>query len=122
MKDTIKSLLESTITPNVNILEKNRIAFGKLSKFNESECTAFIPAKVIVNKSSSGKYVIEFSGNIERLMRDQEIEITEAMDIVSNYNNIPIEECILLLDESSISILDINKVIELNPQFIIATK
>lgn len=122
MKDTVQSLLESAVTPAADIFTKNRLAYRKLNKLNESaEVLAYTADKVIVNKARSG-YLVEFSGNIERLMRDQEMEITEAMELVAAKNGINVEECTLVLDEAAINVLNIDKVLDLAPVFAIATK
>lgn len=122
MKDTVQTLMESAVTPTADIITKNRLAYRKLNSLTEStEVLAFTADKVIVNKGKSG-YLVEFSGNIERLMRDQEMELNEAMELVAAKNGIDVEECTLVLDEACISVLDIQKVMELAPKFAIASK
>ena len=122
MKDTVQSLLESAVIPAADVFTKNRLAYHKLNKLNElAEALAYTADKVIVNKARSG-YLVEFSGNIERLMRDQELEITEAMDLVAAKNGINVEDCTLVLDEAAINVLNISKVLDLAPTFAIVTK
>lgn len=121
MKDTLKSLLESATIPSLDVQTRNTLAYNGLSKFTEAGCLEYTPQKVIINKSRSG-YVVEFTGNLERLMRDQDMEIDEAMETVASLNDIPIEECTVLFDEAAINIIDINKVQILNPEFRLAAK
>lgn len=122
MKDTVQTLMESAVIPAADIITKNRLAYRKLNALTESaEVLAFTADKVIVNKGKSG-YLVEFSGNIERLMRDQEMELNEAMDLVAAKNGIDVEECTLVLDEACISVLNIQKVMELSPKFAIASR
>lgn len=121
MRDTVKTLLESATRPELDVTLKNNMAYNKLSKLTESDCLEYTPQKVIVNKGKSGYYV-EFTNNLERLMRDRELEITEAMENVAVQNDIPIEECIVVFDEASIDIIDITHVQSLNPEFSLVAK
>lgn len=122
MRDTVKSLMESAVAPHMDASTKNRIAFSGLRSISEAavEVMKFNPQKVIVNRVGEN-YMIEYAANIERLMEDQNMNLCEAVECVANMNNIALENCILVLDESSISSgLNINSIIEAVPKFTIA--
>ena len=84
MKDTVISLMESAVNPEIDFLTKNVAAFNILESVTESQKvnTTYTPQKVIVLKDpeDTSKYMVEFTGNLEYLMRDQEVGIIEAMD------------------------------------------
>lgn len=121
MKDTVISLMESAVNPEIDFLTKNVAAFNILESVTESQKvnTTYTPQKVIVLKDpeDTSKYMVEFTGNLEYLMRDQEVGIIEAMDLVASVNDISIDEFTLVLDESCVNKIDITKLIQLDPEF-----
>lgn len=121
MKDTVISLMESAVNPEIDFLTKNVAAFNILESVTESQKvnTTYTPKKVIVLKDpeDTSKYMVEFTGNLEYLMRDQEVGIIEAMDLVAAVNDISIDEFTLVLDESCVNKIDITKLIQLDPEF-----
>lgn len=121
MKDTVISLMESAVNPEIDFLTKNVAAFNVLESVTESQKvnTTYTPQKVIVLKDpeDTSKYMVEFTGNLEYLMRDQEVGIIEAMDLVAAVNDISIDEFTLVLDESCVNKIDITKLIQLDPEF-----
>lgn len=122
MKDTVKSLMESAVTPHMDSTTKNRIAFSGLRSISESaaDLIRFTPQKVVVDRVGEN-YVMRYSGNIERLMEDQDMNLREAVECVANMNGIRLKNCVLVLDESSIdSSLDIQGLVSGDTEFIIA--
>lgn len=122
MKDTVKSLMESAVTPHMNSATKNRIAFSGLRSISEAaaDIIRFTPQKVVVDKVGEN-YVMRYSANVERLMEEQNMKLSEAVECVANMNGIRLENCILIFDESSIdSNLDIQAVVSSNTKFQIA--
>lgn len=121
MKDTVISLMESAVNPEIDFLTKNVAAFNILESVTESQKvnTTYTPQKVIVLKDpeDTSKYMVEFTGNLEYLMRDQEVGVIEAMDLVAAVNDISIDEFTLVLDESCVNKIDITKLIQLDPEF-----
>ncbi len=122
MKDTMRSLLESATTTTADFKTKNIIAFNSLDTVCETvQSIKYDPRKVIISKVDNS-YFIEFTANVERLMKDNEYSISEAMDLISAYNDIPLSECTLVLDESAIDTLDITKLISTSKEYLLATK
>lgn len=122
MKDTVKSLMESAVTPHMNSATKNRIAFSGLRSISEAaaDIIRFTPQKVVVDKVGEN-YVMRYSANVERLMEEQNMKLSEAVECVANMNGIRLENCILIFDESSIdSNLDLQAVVSSNTKFQIA--
>lgn len=119
MLDTVKSLLESSVEPEVDFYTQNRAAFNMLDTIAESEkmSTMFTPQKVMVLKSPEGGYLVEYANNLERFMLDNDMGIKEAMLVVSEINEIPVAECTVIFDESCVNKIDIEAVIKLDPEF-----
>lgn len=119
MLDTVKSLLESSVEPEVDFYTQNRAAFNMLDTIAESEkmSTMFTPQKVMVLKSPEGGYLVEYANNLERFMLDNDMGIKEAMLVVSEINEIPVNECTVIFDESCVERIDIEAVIKLDPEF-----
>ena len=123
MKDTVRSLLEFAAKPEFDFVSKNTAAYNILRPVTESEMmtTQYVPQKVMVLRDGD-KYVVEYANNLERLMLDQDMGIVEAMEVVAAANNICVDECTVVFDESCIEKIDIEAVIRLDPDFDIAKK
>lgn len=120
MKDTVKAIIESSALPEVDFLSKNTAALNILDTVNEADRRqlAFIPQKVTVMKRALKEgYLIEYSNNLERLMLDENVGIVEAMQMVCDVNNIAVDECAVVFDESCVNKIDIEAVIKLDPDF-----
>lgn len=119
MLDTVKSLLESSVEPEVDFFTQNRAALNMLESVAESErmSTRFTPQKVMVLKSPEGGYLVEYANNLERFMLDNNMGIKEAMLVVSEVNEIPVDECTVIFDESCVERIDIGAVIKLDTDF-----
>ena len=123
MKDTVISLLEFAAKPEFDFVSKNTAAYNILRPVTESEMmtTQYVPQKVMVLRDGD-KYVVEYANNLERLMLDQDMGIVEAMEVVAAINNICVDECTVVFDESCIEKIDIEAVIRLDPDFDLAKK
>ena len=123
MRDTVKALMESAVTPHADSATKNRVAYSSLQSMSESAAglMRFVPEKVLVDRVGANDYAIRYSGNIERLMEDQNMKLDEAVQCVANMNNIRVENCIVVFDEASInSGLDIYSIVSGDNEFQIA--
>lgn len=120
MKDTVKSLMESAVTPHMDSATKNRIAFSGLRSISEAaaDIIRFTPQKVVVDKVGEN-YVMRYSANIERLMEEQNMKLSEAVECVANINGIRLENCILIFDEASINsdLLDMQALVSGDTEF-----
>lgn len=124
MKDTVKALIESACIPDLDFATKNRAAFNILDTVTEAQRvnTTYIPQKVIVVKDPEGGYLVEYANNLERLMTDQDLGVAEAMQLVCDVNDLSIDECTLIIDESCIDRIDITKLIEADTDFDVKRK
>lgn len=124
MKDTVKALIESACMPDLDFTTKNRAAFNILDTVTEAQRvnTTYIPQKVIVVKDPEGGYLVEYANNLERLMTDQDLGVVEAMQLVCDVNDLSIDECTLIIDESCIDRIDITKLIEADTDFDVKRK
>lgn len=124
MKDTVKALIESACMPDLDFTTKNRTAFNILDTVTEAQRinTTYIPQKVIVVKDPEGGYLVEYANNLERLMIDQDLGVAEAMQLVCDVNDLSIDECTLIMDESCIDRIDITKLIEADTDFDVKRK
>ncbi len=120
MKDTVKSLMESAVTPHMDSATKNRIAFSGLRSISEAaaDIIRFTPQKVVVDKVGEN-YVMRYSANVERLMEEQNMKLSEAVECVANINGIRLENCILIFDEASIDsdLLDMQALVSGDTEF-----
>lgn len=116
MKNTAIALLESTMIPSVDLMTKNAMEFNRLEKLSEAanQRLGFIAEKVVVveNPDNHGNYMIEFSGNLERLMQDQVLDLTEAVTAVAEANNISVLDCIVVFDESVMNKVDLSSMLK----------
>ena len=115
MKNTAIALLESTMVPSVDLMTKNAMEFNRLEQLSEAanQRLGFIAEKVTVveNPDNLGNYMIEFSGNLERLMQDQVLDLTEAVNAVAEANNISVLDCTVVFDESAMDKVDLSSII-----------
>ena len=121
MKDSALALMESTLIPSVDLKTENTVYFNNITTLSESafQRLGYTPQKVIVvqNPDDTSTYMVEFSGNLERLMNDQDIDINEAMEMVAEDNNLIVSDMILVLDESAKFKLNISEIIKSKPEY-----
>lgn len=124
MKNTVKCLIESSVTPEFDFITENTASLNILKPLTEAEkmSTSFTPQKVMVLKSPENGYLVEYANNLERLMYDQDMGIVESMTVVAEANDIALEDCTVVFDESCINRIDIGAVIKLDPEFELAKK
>ena len=120
MQDTVKALIESSVEPNIDFYTKNRSSLNMLDSITESEkmSMGFTAQKVLVQKSpEDNRYLVEYANNLEKFMLEQDIGIREAMSVIADINEIPVDECAVVFDESCVNKIDIGAVITLDPDF-----
>lgn len=109
MKETVRAMLESEFGMPISMEDANIQAFHRMKPVSEEvrQLTGFTPEKVVVN-SDGFQYYVEFSGNIERLMKDQQYTFNEAMSEIAMHNKIQLENVCVVVDESCINKLDLD--------------
>ena len=113
MKDTVKVMLESDFGFGTEVMSKNREILEGMDFVSENvrQLTGFTPEKVVV-LTDNEKIYIEFAGNLERLMEDQNVDLHEALDMVMMCNNLAACDANLIIDESAVDRIDMEALIK----------
>ena len=122
MQDTAKLLFESVGDTEfkLNSYGENASDYFDLKQINET-CHQLIgttPEKVVVNSTKGGNYLVEFSGNLEKMIRDQRVSLDESIDMVAECNGIDRSRIYIVLDESCIEKINISAAQELGIHFV----
>lgn len=109
MYNTVKMLIESTVIPQQDFILKNRENFSLLREATDVEKTAtnFTINKVPVTRYNN-KYVIEFTDGVERVMEQYNYDLSTAVKEIARINEIDVKDCVLIVDESAISRVDLS--------------
>lgn len=109
MKDTITQLLEASVIPEENYSMRNKRVMDYIREATAEEklCTTFPVQKVIVSENN-GSYIMEFDNNVERYMKTHRIPLTEAINNIARANNINIKDCVLLVNENTLTKIDLS--------------
>lgn len=79
MMDSAKLIYESDCMNEMmlNSYGENTMAFQELSTLGEEhrQLLGITPEKVVVNVSKGNNYLVEYTGNLERLMEDQNLSL-----------------------------------------------
>jgi len=122
MQDTAKILYESVGDTefNLNSYGENTSDFLNLKQLNET-CTELMGTtaeKVVVNVTKGGNYLVEFSGNLEKMIKDQRVSLDESIDMVAECNDIDRSRMYIVLDESCIEKINLKAAQELGIHFL----
>ncbi|MDD3122036.1 MAG: hypothetical protein PHC62_00805 [Candidatus Izemoplasmatales bacterium] len=123
MMDTARLMLESEFTDEtvLNAYGENNTVYGDLMTLSEDhmELMGVTPEKVTVNATKGNNYLVEYTGNLERMMKDQGVEsLEEAVEMVAEANEIEKERIFIVVDESCIKKINMKKAKELGFQFL----
>ena len=103
-----------------NAFGENANAFHNIGVLNEthSQLIGTTPEKVVVNQTEGNNYLVEYTGNLEKLIRDQHVTFEEAINMVAEANDIDALYMYIVVDESCISKLNLKKAKELGYKFV----
>lgn len=122
MQDTAKLLYESVGDTEfkLNSYGENESAFVGLKQLNETcqQLMGITPEKVVVNTTKGGNYLVEFAGNLDKMIRDQRVSLDESIDMIAECNGIDRSRIHIVLDESSIERINIPAAQELGIHFV----
>ena len=122
MQDTAKLLYESVGDTEfkLNSYGDNQSAYIGLKQLNETcqQLMGTTPEKVIVNTTKGGNYLVEFTGNLEKMIKDQRVSLDESIDMVAECNGIDRSRMYIVLDESCVERINIPAAQELGIHFV----
>ena len=122
MMDSAKLIYESDCVDEMvlNSYGENTIAFQELNLLGEEhqELLGITPEKVVVNQTKGNNFLVEYTGNLERLIQDQNVSLDEALDMIAEVNDIPKERIYIVADESCIKKINFVKAKESNINFL----
>lgn len=122
MLDTAKILSESATRQEMTLISfgENTIAYNELKLLDENyiQLLGITPEKVVVNVTKGNNYLVEYSHNLELLMRDQHVTLDEALNMVAEENEIEKDRIYVVMDESCINRVNIKKAVELGYKFV----
>ena len=118
MRDTAQLLYESNNSfSSLSLTEfgDNANQFNSISVLESRhqdliDLLGITPEKVIVNVTPGNNYMIEFAGNLERLIDDQNVSFQDAIALVAEENHINnLDSIYIVVDESSIPKINFRK-------------
>lgn len=122
MMDSAKLIYESDCVDEMvlNSYGENTIAFQELNLLGEEhqELLGITPEKVVVNQTKGNNFLVEYTGNLERLIQDQNVSLDEALDMIAEVNDIPKERIYIVVDESCIKKINFVKAKESDINFL----
>lgn len=122
MIDTAKLLYESTTISEMALTAfgENTEAYNDLKVLGEEyiQLLGITPEKVIVNATKGNNYLVEYSNNLESLIKDQHVTLEEAIDMIAEENQIDRNRIYIVMDESCIEKVNIKKASELGYKFL----
>lgn len=122
MQDTAKLLYESVGDTEfkLNSYGNNQSAYIGLKQLNETcqQLMGTTPEKVVVNTTKGGNYLVEFTGNLEKMIKDQRVSLDESIDMVAECNGIDRSRMYIVLDESCVERINISAAQELGIHFV----
>mgnify|MGYP005788299513 CR=1 FL=1 len=122
MMDSAKLIYESDCVDEMvlNSYGENTVAFQELNLLGEEhqELLGITPEKVVVNQTKGNNFLVEYTGNLERLIQDQNVSLDEALDMIAEVNDIPKERIYIVADESCIKKINFVKAKESDINFL----
>lgn len=122
MMDSAKLIYESDCVDEMvlNSYGENTVAFQELNLLGEEhqELLGITPEKVVVNQTKGNNFLVEYTGNLERLVQDQNVSLDEALDMIAEVNDIPKERIYIVADESCIKKINFVKAKESDINFL----
>ena len=122
MMDSAKLIYESDCVDEMvlNSYGENTVAFQELNLLGEEhqELLGITPEKVVINQTKGNNFLVEYTGNLERLIQDQNVSLDEALDMIAEVNDIPKERIYIVADESCIKKINFVKAKESDINFL----
>lgn len=99
---------------------ENTNAFHNIGVLNEthSQLIGTTPEKVVVNVTQGNNYLVEYTGNLEKLIEDQKVSFEEAITMVAEVNDIDSAHMYIVVDESCIRKINFKNAEKLGYKFV----
>lgn len=109
MRDKIIGVCESALGFSPMVMTENHKAYNEIDPLLDDQKNMFkyTAEKVTVDTKDNIDYFIEYSNNLERLMRDRNLTVDEAVEMVCEANDILVGSVTIVVDESCIDKVDI---------------
>ena len=113
MRDTVKTMLESSFGFDTTEYSKNREILESMNFISEEvrQMTGYTPEKVNV-LNDKNHYYIEYANNLERLMEDAQYDFQEALDMITAEYKISACDVNIIVDESCVDRIDMEALVK----------
>jgi hypothetical protein len=113
MKDTVKTMLESSFGFSTTEYSRNREILEGMDFVSEEvrQMTGYTPEKVNV-LNDNNHYYIEYANNLERLMEDARYDFKEALEMVTAEYKICACDVNIIVDESCVDRIDMEALVK----------
>lgn len=115
MRSTVACLLESQTRFNVSATADNLSVYDKVEVLpsNIRNKLGFTLEKVnILRDKEHSKYFVEYSNNLERYMKDQQITLNEAMDNICEHYTLFQDDVAIVVDEACVNKIDMPSLVK----------
>ena len=114
MKSTVTTIMEAGSNFNNNKELKNMKVFESLDSITEqqNDYLGYTAKKVVLAGQKDGNVLCEYSNNLERFMKDQAIDINEAIDQLEDQYDLCPGSIAIVVDESCINKIDLDALYE----------
>ena len=114
MKSTVTTIMEAGSNFNNNKELKNMKVFESLDFITEqqNDYLGYTAKKVVLAGQKDGNVLCEYSNNLERFMKDQAIDINEAIDQLEDQYDLCPGSIAIVVDESCINKIDLDALTE----------
>lgn len=107
--NTLVALNESEVGFAPSIILHNNAELRDIEHLTESESNLlrFDANKVTVNCTPDGNYLVEYSDNLERYIKDYHLTLEDAIEELARKYDLLEESIVIVIDESCVDKLDI---------------
>lgn len=109
MQSTVSCLLEAEQSLNITAVTENMKVYDEVQSLDESskQLLGFTLEKVSIhNDEANGRYLIEYSNNLERYMQDQALSLESAIDNICKRYTLFESDIAIVVDESCVDKID----------------
>lgn len=107
MNDKLVGVCESQFGFSPTVLVENAAALEEIDQVTESErkLLGYTVEKVTIN-SDGTDYFVEYTGNLEKYMKDQALGLHEAVENICEEHELLKDSIVIVVDESCVDKID----------------